>query len=162
MSIDVIALATTVVSSFLVPYVKVGANKIAEIIAEKVGESAAKKAVEVTQSVWKKVQIAFSGDEEAVLQNFEKYEGAGQDLMIQILKKKLEEDSEFAHEINQIINPPLANSPESSSTGASIMKAHIAGIVDARKADFSNARNVNITGVSVSDAKTEDKKTDAK
>lgn len=155
---DLVALATTVVSSFLVPYVKLGIDKIAEKITEKAGETAADKAVSTTQKVWDKVKAMFSGEDEAALQNFEKYDGAGEDLIIKILAKYLEENPSFAEELDDLVNPPKRNDKGDGSTGATVMKAHIAGIVDARNADFSNARDVNITGASVNDQK--DKPTD--
>ncbi len=60
------------------------------------------------------------------------------------LEKKLESDPALAQELSDLVDKPVAGGV---STGAQIMNAHIAGIADARGANFSGARGVEIAGV---------------
>lgn len=140
-------LATTVVTTFLLPYLKLGGETIAKKIAERVGGAAADEAVNVTQKIWDRVKAAFSSErDQHVLSEFENDPEAAQHLIEAKLKRKLEQDPSLAGDLHQLVNAP---GPDGVSTGAQIMKAHIAGMLDARGANFSNASNLKLAGVMI-------------
>jgi len=146
MPIDVALLATTLVSSFLLPYVKMGAEKIAEEVTGKLGKGAAEHVTGVASKVWDRVKSVFSSDtDKATLTQFEKYPEQARDLIIAVLQEKLEQDRHLAQELAELVDSPGPDGR--STTGAQIMRAGIAGIVDLRQADFSRARGINITAV---------------
>jgi hypothetical protein len=147
MDIDTTVLATTIVSSFLLPYLKLGVEKIADKITEKLGGAAADQAVDVTKKVWDRVKSAFSSErDQHVLSEFEEEPEATKLLIETRLKKKLEQDPGLVEDLNRLINTPI---PGGASTGAQIMNAHIAGILDARGANFSNSNNIKLAGVMI-------------
>jgi hypothetical protein len=148
MPLDISVLASTVVSAYLLPYVKLGLQNIAEKVTEVTSDSAAREAVILTKTVWEKVKTIFTGDDANRLEQFQQTAGDNKDLIEAILKEKLRSDSSFAIELERLVtsNTTLANT---ESMGAQIAKAHIAAIVDARGAGFQNARGVKITGVSM-------------
>ncbi|HYU98194.1 MAG TPA: hypothetical protein VE977_05165 [Pyrinomonadaceae bacterium] len=149
MPIDLAVLAATLVTSFLVPYVKLGAHKIAEALADKVGEAATQEVTGLTNKIWNRVKSVFSSEgEQFTLLQLNENPDAARPLVESLLKKKLQADPQLAEEFEQLIQTPIAGG---SSTGAQIMSAHIAGIVDARGANFSGAQGVNLTGVSIGD-----------
>lgn len=145
---DIPVLATTVVANFLLPYVKMGAEKIASEVTKHASEIIAEDAVQVTESVWQKVKSLFASEgDENIIDRFETTGGKGEDLVTEMLTEKLENNQEIATELNDLVNPS-SDSNTTAGSGASIMKAHIASIVDLRNANFSNSSNVNITGIS--------------
>jgi hypothetical protein len=147
MPIDIAAIATTVVTSFLIPYVKKGAEKIAEEVTNTVSKGAAEHAVGLAQKVWNKVKSLFSSDKEKnTLQYFEQDPDTFQAAVEKILQQKLEQDSQAAQELDALLNAP---EPTGGSTGAQIMNATYAGIADLRGANFSGAHGMNISGVSI-------------
>src|ERR1044072_8099393 len=140
--IDLAVLATTVVGSFLIPYVKLGAEKIAEGLVGKVSEAATEEVTGITTKIWNRVKSAFSSEgEQFTLLQLNEAPDAAKPLVESILKKKLEQDPKLAEELNELIQKPIEGG---SSTGAQIMNAHIAGIVDARGANFAGASGVEI------------------
>jgi len=147
MIIDSAALATSVVSSFLLPYVKLGAEKLSEEMGKTLGNVSAEYASGVVKRLWERVKAVFSSDDEkTVLAQFEKRPDAAKTLVESILQEKLGQDSRLAQELMELINTP---GPDGKSTGAQIMQAGIAGIVDARGANFAGASGVTISGVTV-------------
>lgn len=145
MPIDIAILASTLVSSFLLPYVKMGAEEIFKSASQKLGEGAAARAKEITENVWQRVKSVFSSEEdETILSQFKKRPDAAQSLMQDVLKEKLAQNSALAEELDKLINTP---GPEGASTGAQIMRAYIAGIADLRNANLSNAHDMEIAGV---------------
>ena len=88
MPIEIAALAATVVSSVLLPYIKKGAEKLAEEVGKSLGDGAAAHFKDVAGNVWEKVRSVFVADDDArVVEDFEKYheDAAG------LLKRKLQE-----------------------------------------------------------------------
>lgn len=145
MTLEVASLATTIITSFLIPYVKLGVEKIAEKVTEQTSSAVAEEATSLTKKVWEKIKSVFTGDDANRLEHFEATQGENKDLVEAILKDKLRSDTQLADELNKLINPPVS---APTSVGAQIMKAHIAGIVDARGANFSHSSQVTITGAS--------------
>ena len=139
-------LAATVVAQVLLPYVKEGATKIGEVAAQKFGEAAGEHAVEVAQKTWARVKSAFSSDKEKVtLEQFQELPDEAAPLVEGILKKKFQEDSQLAEELDELVNSP---DPDARGTGAQIIGATYAGIVDLRSATISGS-NAEITGLKV-------------
>lgn len=147
MDINASVLATTIVTSFLLPYLKLGGEKIAQKITEKLGGAAADQTVGVTKKVWDRVKSAFTSDrDQNILKEFEEDPESAKPLIEAKLKKKLEQDPGLAEDLHQLINAPGS---DGISTGAQIMNAHVAGILDARGANFSNSSNVKLAGVMI-------------
>lgn len=157
MAIDIAVLTTTIVSSFLVPYLKLGAEKLVEEVGKTFGKSAGKHTLEVSKRIWKSIKTKFnSKDNKVILKHFEKSPEEASKLIEKLLKEMLLSDIDYANELNDLINLP---SPDGQGTGAQIMQAHIAGIVDLRNADFRGTKDVSIKGVSITkhEADEEDK-----
>ena len=146
MPIDVTALATTVVTSFLVPYAKLGFEKLIEGLGKKFGEMSAEKGAETFKKVWERVKDNFKAKDEQVWTQFEKHPEAAQGLIQEMLKEKLEQDQNLVQELSDLVTAPL---PTVAGTGPQITNAEIAAILDLRGANFQNAQNVRLTGVNV-------------
>jgi hypothetical protein len=146
MSIDVSNLAATVVTSFLIPYAKLGFEELVEEMGNKLGEVSARKSVETFKKVWQRVKGVFKKEDKQVWAQFEKRPGAAKALVEEILKEKLEQDTELTWELSTLINQSIT---KDTSTGASISSAEIASILDLRGANFQNAQDVRLTGTSI-------------
>jgi len=145
MPIDLSLLTTTIVTTFLLPYAKLGLQKFGEAMIEKLGETAAEPLIATTKKIWQRVKTAFGSEEEkATLAQFEKRPEAALALLEALLKEKLEQDAALAQELSELVH---ATVPGGTSTGAQIMQAHIAGILDLRGANFAGASNVRVAGV---------------
>lgn len=146
MPLDLVALAGTVVTSFLLPYIKDGAKKVAETLTEKGSQAAVTYVTEVAQKVWDRVTSAFSSDtDKATLAQLEEYPEAAQPLVEAVLKKKLEQDDQLAQELDQLVNTP---GPEGQS--ASLLIKDVVGDVGVLympHANFQQAQNVRLAGV---------------
>jgi len=148
MPIDVVTLAGTAVTAFLVPYIKEAAGAFTKKVAEKLGEDAAKHAGEAAPKLWERVKSIFSADDEiTTLGLFEKNPERHQTAVKDILAEKLKEDDKLAEEFDKIVNQQTQNG---QSIGAQIINSSIAGIIDLRGANVSGSGNmftgVNYTG----------------
>lgn len=147
MPIDLTALATTVVTSFLVPYANIGLEKIAENAGKKVGENAGEYVSDLTAKLWARIQTVFNRSEDkAILTLFEQNPNEMIEMLVKVLHQKLEQDPVLAKELNGMVSTP---GPDGQNTGAQIMNASVAGIVDMRNADLSHAQHMEIGGVIV-------------
>lgn len=144
MAIDLAVLATTVVTKFLYPYVKEGVERIAEKVGAEFGAQAAEHAVGLSRSLWERVKGLFTSDkEQAKVELFEEDpESYGQGL-IKALQAKLEDEPRLAEELAKLVESPA---PDGSGTGAQIMNATVAGIVDLRGGTVSGG---TVTGAYV-------------
>jgi hypothetical protein len=139
MALDLLALATLVVKTFLVPLAKLGSEKYVEAYAKQTGETAAKKAEQTTKRIWNKVRAEFQDNEEEQTFNaFEQRPELSEQLLITVLEERLKSNPNFAEELNQLANPP----EDEELGGARIVKAHLAVV----ESDFRNAKNFNIIG----------------
>ena len=155
MPIDPGPLTNTIVTTFLLPYAKLGLEKFGEAMMEKLGETAAEPLIATTKKIWQRVKTAFGSEEEkATLAQFEKRPEAAQPLIEALLKEKLEQDATLAQELTELVHAPM---PGSTSTGAQIMQAAIAGILDLRGANFAGASHVRLAGVMINNASSERK-----
>lgn len=146
MPIDIIVgLASTVVSSILLPYIKDGAEKMAKKITEKMGDSAAQHSVQLAGKVWAKVKSVFaSDDEKGALAQFEKKPDLAKNLVEGYLIEKLEKDGDLLKEFEALVKEQSAT----GQTGAQIIGATYAGIADLRGATISGSNQV-ISGLVV-------------
>ena len=135
MPLEIIAaLASTVVSSILMPYVKDGAAKMAERISEKAGSATGQYTVQLAEKVWNKVKSAFSSEEEkTTLASFERRPEAATPLVEDMLKEKLQKDDQLMKELEALVKEKSPN----GQTGAQIIGATYAGILDMRGAVVS-------------------------
>src|SRR5690242_7320691 len=107
MPIDVAALAATIVSSFMLPYVKNGVAEIGKELSKKLGDSAAGQVTDVTQKLWNRIKSGFADEEDrAVLSQFEKRPEPSKPLIQSMLQEKLEKDSTLARDLDELINTP--------------------------------------------------------
>ena len=134
MPLEIAALATSVVGSFLMPFVKQGVEKINETVTEKFTEAAGKHVAEVTKSIWEKVKDAFSSDEDrATLKQFEKRPEASKPLVEEVLQEKMKADPKLTEELDNLMKSPA---PGDAGTAVSIAATTV-GYVDARNATIS-------------------------
>ena len=141
--IDIAALASSVVSSFLIPYIKKGAEKIAEELTDKVAKESAEHASGLAKTLWERTKAVFVSDtEKATLDMFKDDPEAASPMLKILLEKKFKQDAKFKEELSGLIDAP---SPVGSSTGAQIM-ADYAVTIDLRNANFSHSSNTSITG----------------
>lgn len=126
MPIDLAALATTVVTSFLLPYAKKQLELIGKKTTEKLGEEVGKGVSKTVASVWEKVKDLFSGSDQNILERFEKSPETSSPMIIEMLKEKLTDNQSLAEYLNELVNQPVSSSGQSA---AQIMNAEIAGIV---------------------------------
>lgn len=137
--LDVVALAASVVSSVLLPYIKDGAAKLAETVTEKAGKGMGEYAADMAGKVWDKVKSAFSSpSEKVILKEFEKKPEAASGLVEAMLKEKLEQDAALAQEIHNLVN---SKAPDGQSTGAQIIGSSYVGFLDMRGAKVSGSQN---------------------
>ena len=146
MPIEIAALAATVVAKWAFPYVKVGAEKLAEAAAEKFSAVAGDHVAKTAEAVWEKVKGVFDSPEDAkTLERFEKDPERMAGSLELILEEKLAQNEELARQLQELIAAP---SPDGSGSGAQIMNATVAGIIDLRQATISGGTftAVNVGG----------------
>ena len=133
--LDIAVLATTAVTSFLVPYFQKGMEQVAAEVTQNVSETAAEHATDVTAKIWSWVKSAFSSDQdEAILAEFKEDPEAAAPLVQSKLKKKLEQDPQLAQELQKLINAP---SPDGKGKSWQIMHANTVGVIDAPGGHFT-------------------------
>jgi len=134
MPIEIAALAASVVTSFLLPYVKEGAANLAKVVTQKASDTAAKHVVGVAEKLWHRVSSLFSSEaEKATVSDFEKYPEETKPLLIRKLGEKIEQDPKLAEELEGLVKSP---SPDGLGTSIHIMADKV-GYVDARYAQIS-------------------------
>jgi hypothetical protein len=112
-----------------------GADAIAQQVTGKVGQTAAEHVTEVTTKVWNRVKVAFGSnpDDEATLAQLEKRPERATPLVEDILKEKLERDTQLAQDLEKLVTAP---SPDGSGDSMQIMAGTV-GIVYAQRANIS-------------------------
>jgi hypothetical protein len=157
MPIDLAALATAAVTTFLVPYARDQAKEFAGALSEKVSEAAADHVVEWAPKLWQRVRQAFTADDDLItlglMDEFEKDPDTYKAPIEKKLKEKLAADPTLAEEVNRMVNRPGA---DGQSLGAQILHAVNAGIVDLRGANFAGAQGVTITGLTINQPRMDD------
>ena len=139
---DPATLAATALGSFVLPYVKMGADKLAEHISQNAGNGAAEFATDLAHKVWDKVSSLFESDvEKGTLQQFQKQPELIQPVVQSMLTDKLQADPTLAKEVQALVQ---SSTPGVSNAGALIQGAYIAGVVQAQGAHISGG---NVAGV---------------
>jgi hypothetical protein len=144
MPIDLAILATTVVTSFLVPWVKMASEEFSKKFAEKTGEAAADKAKGLAGKAWERVKGVFSQPaEQATLKSFEATPDAVKAIVETMLQEKLKADASLVKDLNEIVE---TKAPDGQNSMAQIMNAAVAGIVYMPNANLAGASHFNIIG----------------
>ncbi|MCI0519344.1 MAG: hypothetical protein L0Z70_03710 [Chloroflexi bacterium] len=144
MPIDIAILATTVVTSFLVPWVKMASEEFAKKFAENTGKEAAEQASGLTKKVWERVKGVFSKPAEAAtLESFKTTPDAVKAIVEAMLKEKLQSDPALAKDLDEMVQ---TKGPDGQTSMAQIMNAGVAGIVYMPNANFAGASHFNIVG----------------
>lgn len=142
MPIEIVTLATTLVTSFLLPYLQKGADDFLSEIASKSGKGIAKHTLEVTEKIWKRVKSVFSSEADKVtLGYFEKNPEKFKDEMQESLSTKLKSNQELALYLSDLA---YSKPQGSGQTAAQIVTTTINVTVEGNS--FRNIDNVNIIG----------------
>jgi hypothetical protein len=105
MPIDVAILASTIVSSFLVPVAKKAVEQVRDRLKKDVGDKAADQASSLFAKVWQRVTSLFdSDDDKATLAQFQKYPDQAAPLVEAVLKEKLAANQAAAKELSELVN----------------------------------------------------------
>lgn len=154
MDINTAALASTIVTVFLIPFVKAGAEQIGKGVAEKASKETGEFVSGIAKKIWEKVHTAFSADEDQdLLEQLKKRPEKSHALVVEVLKEKLENDPKLAHDLAALIEEKDA---AGETAGAWITQANIAGIADLRNADLRYSQNIRIAGVMISNTPSDD------
>ena len=136
------ALAATIVGNFLVPYVKLGAEKLAEKIAGEAGDAAGEQAAGVAKKIWGRIREAFGADagKAATLDEFERKPEAFAPGVEALLADLLTENRDLADELERLAE---SNVGSGEQTAVQIM-ADTVGYFDARGATISGGQNAGV------------------
>lgn len=146
--IEIALLATTVVSRFLVPLFKKGKEGFSRDLAETEGRAAAEGLIKTAEAIWHKITGRFSRDnEKSAVSLFTEDPENMQNVMINFLQKRLEEDADFRKQIEQLVDTPVSGTGQ---TSWQLMGEYV-GAVDARGAQIGG--NASVAGVMVNPAR---------
>jgi hypothetical protein len=135
--IEVAALATSLVSSFLVPLLKRGAEKLRDELADKTGDATAQGLVATAQKLWHRVKGKTEGTDEAeVVELFERKPELMQEPLKAVVVDLLNTDAAFRDEVSQLLE-----AEEGGTTRWQLM-GEIVGAVDARGARIGDSAMV--------------------
>ena len=126
-------LASSVVTSFLIPYIKQGVQNIAENVSQGAGDAVAKHVADVAKKVWDRVRAAFTEPEEkTILDQFEKRPDKAGPLMEDVLEEKLQKDVRLAKDLEGLV---MSQAGAEGSTSLQVMNNYgTFGVADARGA----------------------------
>ncbi len=142
--IEIAALATTVISSFLLPYAQKGAEAFAEALADKAGEASAEYTTGVARRIWDRVRGTFGSDKErTTLELFASDPETYQSALLKLLTEKLERDRALVQEFSELVETP---GPDGQTAVVHIQSAGLAGVVYMPGADFRQSHGVQIIG----------------
>jgi len=139
--IEIGMLAASVVSSFLVPLLKQGSDKLATKLAEKTSESAANGLVGTAQKLWDKVRGKSEGTDASIVDLFERDPDKMSSALEAVVKGLMEKDPEFHKEMSALVESDEGGSPRWQLMGEYV------GVVDARGAAISG--NAIVAGVKI-------------
>ena len=142
MPIENTILATTIVTSFLIPYLHKGTDEFLHEIASKSGKSIAEHTLDVTEKIWERVKLVFNSDGDKVtLGYFMKNPAKFKEEMQETLSHKLRVDQDLARYLSDLASSKLHGSDQ---TAAQIIAQTITITVSGNS--FRNVGNVNIVG----------------
>lgn len=132
-----IEIAATIVTSLLMPYLKMGADKMAETLSGEGGKAIGAYTVDLAKKAWDHIKSAFNSEEEAsTLEMFEKRPEAAAPLMEEVLEEKLQTDPDLKTELEKLLKAPGPG----GQTGAQIIGDY-AHLLDMRNAVVSGSHN---------------------
>ena len=132
--VEVVLLASTIVGKFLVPLFKKGRDGFSTGLTEASGRVAGESLVATAEQIWERVKRRFNrGDEKSAIALFQAEPEDMEKLFAKLLAKRLEEDSQFRREIQQLVDAPV---PGTSHTAWQLIGDYV-GAVDARGATIS-------------------------
>jgi hypothetical protein len=132
--IEIAVLATTIVSKFLVPFFKKGKDGFTEDVADAEGRAAAEGLTKTAEAIWQRITGRFDqGKEKNAVSLFPEEPEDMSNVMIKLLKERLENDSDFRKELDQLVEAPVSGTGQTSWQ----LMAKYAGVVDARNATIS-------------------------
>jgi hypothetical protein len=141
--IDITMLSATVVSNFLLPYLKLGADRLLAKLSEEIGEAGAKKLTSISQNLWDSFKQLFTSEvDQPVLKHIEEHPKESQELMKSLLNQKLAQNPAIAEEMYALTN--FSEDKKTVFEGA--MKT-ITGTIHLENTVISNNSEVNITAV---------------
>ena len=133
--IETAALATSVVTSFLVPRLKKGADKLTEELSDSVGSAAADGMVGVAKKLWERIRGKTQGTpDEKVVDLFEEQPDRRGAPLESVVKELLDSDPAFREEVTKLLE-----AQEGGSTRWQLMGEYV-GAVDARGAKISGGQ----------------------
>lgn len=137
---DPVSLATTIVGSFLVPLLKRGARELAETLSRESDSATADQLVRTSGTLWERVRSLFDGaDERKALELFERFPEDLERRVEAMLGERLEADEALRSELERLVTRPT---PDGASTGAQIMQAHFAVVIDNRNARIGGSSRI--------------------
>ena len=142
---DYAAIASGIVASFLIPYAKAGAGKIAEGIAQGYGKVVGEKLAQSSKQVWETVKDLFTSEPEVQTLNlFRNDPETFQAPVEKMLGEKLKQNPQVAAEFSKLLNAPVAGT---TSTIGSIV-AGVVGVTNVTNYQGSGGTFVGVqTGV---------------
>jgi hypothetical protein len=131
------------VSYFLVPYLKHGAEELANRVAESAGEGAGKQVASTAGKIWARVRSAFSSDRDrALLEEFKDKPDEATPLVEARLREKLEADEELRRDLEEIVS---ARATATGDNALSIVQqADVANVLVVRDTDLRYSKNAQI------------------
>ena len=133
-----IEIAATIVTSLLMPYLKMGADKMAETLTGEGGKAIGDYTVDLAKKAWEKIKSSFTSEEEtSALEMFEKRPESAAPVMQEVLEEKLATDPDLKAELEKLLK---ASGP-GGQTGAQILGDN-AHLLDMRNAHVGGSGHV--------------------
>lgn len=134
--VEIAWLAATVVGKFLVPLFTKSKDQFTDELAESCGRAAADGLSKTAGTIWQRIRNRFNReDEKNAASLFEKSPKAMENMLIELLDARLAEDADFRHEIERLVDVPVAGTGRSSWE----LMGEYVGAVDARNSMISGA-----------------------
>jgi hypothetical protein len=131
--IELATMATLLVSSFLVPLLKKGAESLGTELRERTTQSVADGLVGTAQRLWDRVKGSLgSRDDQDIVDMFERQPEVMQEALEKLIRRKLEQDEGFRREVAQLLEAEAEPGVASWK-----LMGEIVGAVDARQAQIT-------------------------
>ena len=116
MSTEIVTLASTLVTSFLLPYLQKGADDFLSELASKSGKGIAKHTLVVTEKIWERIKSVFNSESDKVILNyFEKKPDKFKEEMQESLITKMKNDQELVLYLDELANSRFENHEQTVS-----------------------------------------------
>ncbi len=131
--IELATMATSLVSSFLIPLLKKGAESLGTELGERTTQSVADGLVGTAQRLWDRVKGSLqSRDDQDIAAIFERQPKVMQEALEKLVLRKLEQDEGFRREVAQLLEAEAEPGVASWK-----LMGEIVGAVDARHAQIT-------------------------